>query len=319
MKVNIVAWDMNRLDEIVQLWNGELGYDFPMRKELFKQNSFLDENVCQKASRLVVNEHDEVIGFIVAKRWKESLQVGMRENVGWIQTLLVHNNYRGRGIGSKLLSHAESVFKEKGMTEILLGRDPWHYFPGIPESYGAISKWFEKKGYAQFGTDYDMINNYQDKSGLPIPEAKEAKYSLLSLDDKEDFLSFMNRCFPGRWEYEAHKYFENGGTGREFVVLKKAGEIIGFCRMNDSKAPIIAQNIYWAPLFDEKLGGIGPLGVDAKERGNGYGIGIVEAAIAFLRNRGINRIVIDWTGLVEFYGKLGYEKWKTYQSYKKEL
>ena len=82
---------------------------------------------------------------------------------------------------------------------------------------------------------------------------------------------------------------------------------------------MIAQNVYWAPLFNGKLGGIGPLGVDSAERGNGYGIAIVEAAIAFLRSRDIKNIVIDWTGLVGFYRKLDYEVWKGYTSYRKVL
>jgi len=101
--------------------------------------------------------------------------------------------------------------------------------------------------------------------------------------------------------------------------LKKDDEIVGFCRINDQDSPFIAQNTYWAPLYNNELAGLGPLGIDAKERGNGYGLAIVEAAIAFLRKRGHRRIVIDWTDLVDFYAKLGYQKWKTYHSYKKYL
>lgn len=311
--------EKNRLEEMVRLWNQELNSDFPIREELFKQNSFHDENVCLNASRIAVNEHDEVIGFVVAKKWQESLDVKMRTETGWIQVLLVHSNYRGRGIGTKLLSHAEKVLKDAGIKEILLGKDPWHYFPGIPKQYEYVCNWFERKGYEHFGTEYDMINEYVDEGKMKVPKARDAEYSILDKKDKIDFIQFLHRCFPGRWEYEAVKYFEKGGTGREFVVLKKAEEIVGFCRINDGKSPFIAQNVYWSPLFEDELGGVGPLGVDVNERGNGYGLGIVKAAIAFLRNRGIQRIVIDWTGLVEFYGKLGYKKWKGYQSYRKQL
>lgn len=56
---------------------------------------------------------------------------------------------------------------------------------------------------------------------------------------------------------------------------------------------MIAQNVYWAPLYKETLGGIGPLGIDAEERGQGYGLSIVKAGIVYLRKRKINRIVID--------------------------
>ncbi|WBX82247.1 GNAT family N-acetyltransferase [Virgibacillus salarius] len=115
------------------------------------------------------------------------------------------------------------------------------------------------------------------------------------------------------------QYFKHGGTGREFVVLKKNQHIIGFCRINDASSPIIAQNVYWSPLFNEALGGIGPLGVDEQERGNGYGKMVVQAGIHYLRERGINRIVIDWTGLVNFYKQLDYGVWKSYWYYVKDL
>ncbi len=89
--------------------------------------------------------------------------------------------------------------------------------------------------------------------------------------------------------------------------------------MNDRHSPFIAQNVYWAPLFDGDLGGVGPLGIDSAERNKGYGLKIVEAGIATLRNRGSNHIVIDWTRLIEFYGKLGFNVWKVYQKYTKTL
>jgi len=41
-------------------------------------------------------------------------------------------------------------------------------------------------------------------------------------------LQFFQPCFPDRWLYEALNYFEKGGTGREFVVLKKDGKLKGF-------------------------------------------------------------------------------------------
>lgn len=78
-------------------------------------------------------------------------------------------------------------------------------------------------------------------------------------------------------------------------------------------------NMNWSPLFDREVGGVGPLGVDAEKRKNGYGLAVVKAGIAFLRQRGISHIVIDWTGLVGFYQKLGFDVWKSYKSYKKEI
>ena len=317
--MKLIAWQENKIDDIVRLWNQELGNDFPMRRALCLQNSFHDINIYYEGSQLAVDNDGRVIGFIIAKKWQDSLDVNMPTKTGWIQALVVDEKYQGQQIGSMLLRHAETALKNQGMEQVLLGRDTQHYFPGIPRPNDWTRKWFETKGYEKQDTEYDVFNSYDDTSQIVEPKKDGVEFGVLRENEKEPFLNFLRRCFPGRWEYEAIKYFEKNGTGREFVVLRKQEKIIGFCRVNDSKAPIIAQNVYWSPLFKEELGGIGPLGVDAAERGQGFGLAIVEAGIAELRKRGVQNIVIDWTGLITFYKKLGYDIWKTYDSYKKKL
>jgi GNAT superfamily N-acetyltransferase len=318
--MNYINWNMNKLPKLVQLWNNELGTSFPMREELFAQNSFDDNNVCYESSQMVVDEiHEQVIGFVIVKRWQEGLDVNIGNHTGWIQAILVDHRFRNQGIGSKLLKHAEATLIENGVNKILLGKDPWHYFPGIPKEFPDTAEWFERKGYQFAGKEFDLVATYLGQEATKLPQMDGVTFELLNQRDQTSFLKFLNRCFPGRWEYEAIHYFQKGGTGREFVVLKKAGRIIGFCRINDDESPMVAQNVYWAPLFSESLGGVGPLGIVNQERGHGYGLAIVEAGIAFLRQRGIRHIVIDWTGLVDFYKKLGYTIWKSYHTYEKNV
>ncbi|MDM8102051.1 MULTISPECIES: GNAT family N-acetyltransferase [Oceanobacillus] len=317
--MKLESWNDRRIDALVQLWNQEIGKHFPMRKELFKQNSFEDENICEKASAIAIDEENHVVGFVVAKRYQEKKEAGMSKEIGWIQVLLVAENRRDQGIGSLLLANAETHLKAAGVKQILLGRDPWHYFPGIPMELAEAKSWFEQKGYQNSGIEHDMIRKYHNDDVAAVPKITGIECQVLKLEDKDLFLDFLHRCFPGRWEYEAIHYFQKGGTGREFAILKKGQQIIGFCRMNDEKSPFIAQNVYWAPLFQEELGGVGPLGVDANERGKGYGLAVVEAGIGFLRERGVSRIVIDWTGLTAFYNKLGYTVWKSYAGHSKDL
>lgn len=312
-------WTSERVDEVIHLWNKEIGDDFPLRKELFIQNSLEDPNVLEDTSVVVTNQDDQVIAFMLTKVFKEEITVAMRRDIGWIQVLLVDTTYRNEGIGTQLLKHAEEKFQELGVTEIKIGSDPWHYFPGIPNHYEDTKQWIEARGYTNMGNEYDLLCQYDPKVQSNMPVLEDVTFSLLKETEKDEFLAFLQRCFPGRWEYEAIHYFQKGGTGREFVVLKSAGKIIGFCRVNDQQSPFIAQNVYWSPLFREPLGGIGPLGVDPSERNKGYGLAIVEAGIAILRERNIQTIVIDWTGLVRFYAKLGYSVWKAYSKYSKKL
>jgi GNAT superfamily N-acetyltransferase len=314
-----VAWNDEWLAPLCRLWNQEIGDRFPMREELFRQNSFDDANVLPSGSWIAVDEkQNRVAGFIVAKCWQEQRELVLGKGVGWIQALIVDRQYRQRGIGSALLEKAEAALRQRGVEKILLGSDPWHYFPGIPEEYQDVQGWFERKGYTAGKPEYDLISAEQGEK-LPLPQIADVLFRTITLEDKEALLSFFHRCFPGRWEYEAIRYFEKGGIGREFVVIEKAGTIIGFCRINDAGSPFIAQNVYWAPLFAGELGGIGPLGIDADQRKYGYGLAVVQAGAYFLQQRGINRIVIDWTDLLHFYAKLGFAVWKSYRRYYKQI
>lgn len=314
--MNLLPWNSDYIDELVALWNKELSTHFPMRKELFAQNSFEDLNVLSKGSFIAIDDNNKIIGFVVSKKWQEQMAVEMDLKKGWIQILLVDSAHRGKGIGTLLLAQAETALKESGVEVIQLAGDPFHYFSGIPEVYPEVQKWVEKFGYYKKIDTFDLMNHLDKK--YPFPNESSASFSVLQIEEKEEFLSFIARCFPGRWEYEAIKYFEIDGVGREFVVAKKNGRIIGFCRMNDSLSPSIAQNVYWSPLFEQKVGGIGPLGIDPNERKQGYGLEIVEAAMSYLQERGIETIIIDWTNLLEFYGKLDFMPWKKYGVYLKE-
>lgn len=315
--MKIIAWKRDRLEELVELWNKELAVDFPMRKELFIQNSFNDVNVSYEGSYIAVDDQDHVIGFVVAKRWQETIDVKMDPKRGWIQVLLIDSTHRGKGLGTTLLERAEEQLKGNGVEEMQLGGDPFHYFSGIPDQYKDAKKLAEKHGYTKRVDTYDLINHLDKKYDLPVDNS--VAFSILKKEEEDDLISFLERCFPGRWVYETKKYFEMNGDGREFVVVKKKGQIIGFCRINDSHSPFIAQNVYWSPLFEQDVGGIGPLGIDANEQKQGYGLAIVQAAIAYLQERNTETIIIDWTILVDFYKKLDFNPWKIYGVYLKDL
>ncbi|MBS4200832.1 GNAT family N-acetyltransferase [Bacillus sp. FJAT-49732] len=317
--MRIIPLDINRINELVELWNNEFSAEFPMRKELFIQNSFEDENMFLPGSCIAVNNEDHVIGFIISKRWQDPMSVPMPRDIGWIQVLVVSKKERNKGIGSLLLEKAETALKADGAAEIQLGGDPLHYFPSVPADYEKSAQWFEHKGYEYLGNEFDLLAHHDPSLESEFPVLDGVEIEILTLEDKDELLRFMNKAFPGRWEYETIRYFQKGGKGREFVVLKKEGKIIGSCRISDEQSPVIYNNVYWSPLFPEPLGGIGSVGIDSEERGKGYGLAAVLAGISILRSRGINKIVIDWTTIVDFYGQMGYQIWKEYRKYRKQL
>jgi len=288
-----------------------------MNEALWNQNTTKELNVMSEGSLAFIKE-GQLSGFIVAKRYVENLDARMPTTVGWIQCMLVGKSIQNEGIGSELLRRAEQALLEAGVEEIRLGRDPWHYFPGVPLEDEATIGWFEKRGYEKGGIETDLIKNIRDSELYKLTNSNE-QYRLLTKDDIPSLLQFLERVFPGRWHYEALHYEMIGGSGREFIGFFLDGELQGFCRINDPLTPVIAQNVYWSALSKGEMGGIGPLGIDREIRGKHFGIDLVKAAANELIGRGVSDIVIDWTQLVEFYEKLGFTPWKQYQSMTKQL
>jgi len=63
----------------------------------------------------------------------------------------------------------------------------------------------------------------------------------------------------------------------------------------------------------ENWGSLGPIGVSAGLRGRGSGHALLGQALSHLRDLGARRTIIDWTGLVDFYGRHGFEVTRRYQ------
>jgi predicted N-acetyltransferase YhbS len=305
--MQVIPCTERHADEILDLWNRELGAGFPLRRRLLFQNSFGEMPVDPEASWLVRDSGKKhAAGFVLSKR------VG--SDTGVISAMAVAAEYRRRGIGSQLLSLAEEALWRRGARRIVLGGDPHHYFPGVPVEIPDAAAWFRRRGYASSGTVCDLCGrsgrNASDAGDPPLPD--KAAYRLANEGDREPFLRFMHREFPGRWEELVRRHYAKGGTGREFVLAAAGNEIVGFCRINDRESPTVAASMHWADLHPGRCGGIGPLGVAAEQRGRGWGIGVLQAAVSELHNRGVDTILIDWVadGTTAFYGKLGFRVWK---------
>ncbi|SOC37092.1 GNAT family N-acetyltransferase [Ureibacillus acetophenoni] len=311
--MKLVKVDEIKVNQIVELWNQCLGNTFPMTEELWIQNTLHDLNL-QSTGSVAVLEEEKLVGFVVAKQFIEKTPTSMSQEIGWIQCLLVKPESRGKGIGKMLLQHAESSFQD--VKEIRLGRDPWHYFPGVPLEQTDTIKWFERKGYVKESIEIDLVKKVVDEEPFTLSNSNN-HFRVLKKEDMPQLLNFLKDVFPGRWHYEAYRYAQLNSTGREFMGFFIDGKLKGFCRMNDSQSPVIAQNVYWSHLFSSPLGGIGPLGIDRTIRGKHFGLDLVKAAVNELMKRGMHFIVIDWTQLETFYGKLGFTKWKEYQTMSK--
>ena len=304
------------------LWNDELGFIFPITEELFNRNTYLTNGFLLDCSYVAMFDNIPV-GFIISKVWNTTKVDGLYENTGWISLIYVSKKYRKQGIGSKLISLVESDFKDLGISKINLGKDYQNFFPGLPKDLKEHLDWFTKRGYTALYETNDLVNLNLNQNLLNLEFKSDNKYDirLCTKDDFPELIRFMEKNFPGRWLVELKDYIKNNGTGCEFVVcVNNKKRICGFCKIGSYKTPIelISFSLTWRDRF-LRLGGIGPLGVDSDFRRQNIAYNMIVFSVNYLKSIGSNALIIDWTNLISFYRKFGFEIWKTYIYIEKNL
>ncbi|MCX7840762.1 MAG: GNAT family N-acetyltransferase, partial [Anaerolineae bacterium] len=102
-----------------------------------------------------------------------------------------------------------------------------------------------------------------------------------------------------------------GGRFSDYIVLQTARGIEGTARLTfeDSERPI---ERYYPHRLPRPWGQLGSIGVSRDARGKGYGSALLDAGLRYLRARGVRGCIIDWTNLVEWYGKFGFTPHRWY-------
>src|SRR5699024_6810270 len=111
-------------------------------------------------SKIALDDSGNVIGFVVSKCFQDDSVDHMPDKTGWIQALVVDTRSQGQGVGTYLLEHAEASLRGKGMQQILLGRDTYHYFQRVPLKYDIEAQWFTSKVFDKQKTYHDLICSY---------------------------------------------------------------------------------------------------------------------------------------------------------------
>lgn len=304
-------------EKMYNLWNQEYGYIYPISKELFERNL---SNIYQNAS-FIAYDDEQVVGFIISKIWNDPFYIPTYSESGWISLFFVKKEYRGKGIGSTLFEYSENELRRIGKKIIYLGKDYLNFFPGLPVDLKSSEEWFKKKGFERPYDTFDLIKNLKvcGKEKLPLKN-KNIIFRIARLSDKEQLLDFIKKNWPGRWLKETIDYFDNGGTGREYAIGLDNGQICAFAKIcyPRTKMELISYSLTWRNRF-VALGGIGPLGVDISYRHRNLGYDIVAFANNVLIDSSASDIIIDWTGLLDFYRHMKFEVFKSYYYLNKKL
>lgn len=307
----------------VSLWNVAFPAPFHVDAALWdhatwRSPGFLAEDAA------VAWQADAPVGLVVTKIWRSAALPGLDGSVGSISGLAVHPPARRQGLGGHLLAWAEDRLRGQGVRRIVLGRDIQPLLCGVPQATGSLP-FFLARDYQATGRVWDTERDLDGYA--PHPDALAARQRLgrrldirpASHSDTPYLLAFLEREFPGRWHYEISQFLANGGPPQDVVIVCLDGAVQGFAHIHPPFTTHLTYGTNWRRALAQPAGGLGPIGVAQAVRGERLGLALLDGGLQVLAERGTRGCVIDWTTLLDFYAKVGFQPWIAYHQARKPV
>jgi GNAT superfamily N-acetyltransferase len=303
---------------VLRLWDEALGDRYPIHAATFLQRTGGNQNY-RPGDGVVATIGRDVVGFGLA----EAVRVagGRAESTGYIAALMVSPGHRRRGIGRGVLGALEERLRTAGCTKAAVGRGPARFWTGVPEDLPEATAFFRHLGYAPGGRVCDLLVplancaaslRYQDRL-----EAVGARVVSATTELLPALLDFEYREFAG-WAPAILRMAANGDLANVLVVKAPRG-IIGSIQTHTPDTGWRYPNQVWDRLIGGRLGGYGAVGIARDCRGLGLGAAMCEAAAAYVESGGATACFIDWTGIPDFYRRVGADVWRWHTMAEKGL
>ena len=301
---------------LLSLWQAALGATWPMREDILG-GMLTDHRSYRPGDHFVAVAGERIVGFVGTQ--VDRSEADAQERSGGISVVLVHPDWRRRGIGTGLHEAALAQLRREGVHNLRLGGGgAYRFWPGIPTDLPEAYKFFAACGWP-LEPGKQSCDLVRDLSGFQLPPAMAARLAQENVtvrparrDEVDDVLAFEFEHFPG-WAGAFVYAAELGDFQNMLLAIDPQQGLVGTLMLHTPSSQWLAANIAWKTLLGDSLGGISAVGVAASERGRGIGIGMVAVGSEVLRERGVGNCHIDWTNIVDFYGKLGYRVWRKYR------
>ena len=299
------------LEAAARIWNSGAPLNLAITPDFIRFNCAAQPQLRQSGWLAVQDE--SAFGFVHA-----SIQEG--HSLGFVDLIAVEPWARRQGVGKMVLGQAESWLRSQGAERLRLGGALRPFLAGLPEGLDGAG-FFEKHGYAlrqPAPKVWDVARDLEDYQTPERTAGVQVDIHPVEPEETGELLAFLDRAFPGRWHEEIKLFLESGGRSTDILAAHDENGIDGFLWMtfSDSLRPL---NRYYPGRLPEPWGQFGPLGVGQGCRGRGYGGAIIDAAARRLQAMGVRGCVIDWTDLLDLYGKFGFQPYQEYAVYLKAL
>ncbi len=219
-----------------------------------------------------------------------------------LRLICIAAEYQGKGIGSKLLSEAERYAAKQGQDMLLTGGASSKLLIGADKTSAGF---FEKHGYTSVGGCDEMLMRL---SKFTFDEHAFRGHLTAAYGWYQGDIGTLKKAVAEVNE-DWVQYFSDGSRVYAATV---GGEIASFCIVDTD-----VKN-YLSDAFG-RVGMPGCVGTVPRFRDRGIGIELVARVTEYLREIGMDISFIFFTGVADWYKKLGYEVFMTEVFMKKRL
>ena len=220
-----------------------------------------------------------------------------------------------RGLHEAALDH----LRQAGVGALRLGGGgAYRFWPGIPTDLPGAYAFFASCGWP-LDPEQRSCDLVRDLSDYQMPAAMRARLAQEQVtirpareDEVADVLAFEAAHFPG-WAGAFVYTAELGDFQNMLIAVDPRKGIVGTLMLHTPSSRWLGANM----VVEDRCWGItsaasAPWAWRRANGGRGIGIGMVAVGSEVLRDRGVGNCHIDWTRIVDFYGKLGYTVWREY-------
>ena len=199
MDILIRAMEESNVKDIVDGWNHSLLYD-QIDENRFRRVILKDANY-EKDSCLVATYGGKMAGFIavIAREGipgADNKGMPQQKDHGYIKGLFVLDEFRRKGIASRLLEEATEYLKSKNKSIIrILEYTGNYFFPGVDTRYESAIKFFENKGFGRDHTidDVDLyITHFEPNDYHQNAKRRASKIGVSVIDYDPSMLDKMS-------------------------------------------------------------------------------------------------------------------------------
>ena len=313
----IRLFTLSDISSIVEIWNSACGANLAINTRFVQYNTKLSTGAVQEGC--IALENNTPIGFVLASALPNDPKTSA-PHVGWVDAIAVHPEFQQHGIATELLNWAENFLRAQKCTVARLGGSLHPFVAGLPDELNNLG-WFNKRGYQprpNAETDWDTARDLHNYAQRMDYSSFNATVRPAHADDHDAIMEFFMRDFPGRWRYEYTEALEDGGRNSDFMIIVTNKGVDGIARLTyeDSERPI---ERFYMHALPHPWGQLGSIGISKRVRGQGLGGMLLDLSLCHMRDLGIRGCVIDWTSLVDFYGKYGFKPYRKYHMLLKNL